>query len=289
MDTVVGVASDRGLIRRFVRDTAFLAEIHIEICQILDNQHIVLGGKASDDLQLTLGKTHPRGVVGVGKEHSRDTTCLEMAFQFRLQCFPPETGNIETIHAHTNDLALLLLDGETRVDKKDGITLFVELGHRKIESKSRLHTAHSRDNTIIGNVKSDECTDEFTSPMFNLGNTCNNGVMSGIAIKQCLMFGFDTDLLGRQTGFAQLHVDKLFAGSALDVFDYAHELANRGITEFVCITQTEIHTGLINQLFVQGEHSLINLIINMQCIFCEMFVHGCICAAKVVKLFEFCK
>ena len=74
MHTVVGVASYRGLVWRLEGLRAILAEVHVEVCQVLDNDNIVLSSHAADNLQLLLVEAHPRWVVGVRVDQTADAT-----------------------------------------------------------------------------------------------------------------------------------------------------------------------------------------------------------------------
>ena len=246
MHAVVGVASYGRLERRLVGHAALLAEVHVEVCQVLYHHHIVACGEASEDFQLMFGQTHPRGVVRVAEQHCCDTPCLEMAFEFFSEGFSSEVRHIESLHAHSDDRALLFLHRETGVDEEHRVALFVELGDGQVERERRLHGAYRGHDTIGRDVQSDECPHELAAPVLHLGNTRDERIVRAATFFQRFVLCSDTHRLGGQSGLAQLHVDKLLARSTLNVLHYTHQLANTRIAQLTGVAQTKVDTCLVN-------------------------------------------
>ena len=115
MHAVLGVTAYSRLIRCLIRHAAFLAEVHIEVCQVFDDNDIVFRSQSADDLQFLLRQAHPTRVVGVGEEHGSYTAGLEVTLQFGFQFIAAEVCYVKRIHAHADNLALLLLYRETGV------------------------------------------------------------------------------------------------------------------------------------------------------------------------------
>ena len=229
---------------------ARIAEVHIKVSQILQHNNIILGRKRTDDLQFFLGETHPGGVVRIGIEHGCDASRLEMPLQFGTQVFAAMIDKVNRLHLGAYNTALHLLHRETGIDEENGILLIVYLGDHHIKGKSALHRSHRRQDTLIGTVDIGKSTEKLRSPMFDLRNADDIGVMGAAAVKEGLVLGLDTHLFGGQTGFTYLHMHELHAGGFLYVLDYSHELADRGGAQLMEIAQSELTADRIHQLFV---------------------------------------
>ena len=82
---IVGVFADGGLEGRHTGRGDVVTEVHTEIGEVFEHEHIVLVGEFADDLEFLFGKADPGGVVGVGVDDGVDVSLLEVAFQFGAQ------------------------------------------------------------------------------------------------------------------------------------------------------------------------------------------------------------
>ena len=120
-----------------------------------------------------------------------------MTLQFLCQGFATEIRHIKRIHTHTNDLALLFLNRETRVEEKDRVAFLVQLGDEHIDGESRLHATYGRNDALGRDIEVHEGTNELATPVFDLGDTRNERILGAIARLEGFVLGCYTDLLGR--------------------------------------------------------------------------------------------
>ena len=174
-----------------------------------------------------------------------------MAFQLGSQCFATIVCHIKRIHSHAYHLTLLFLHREAWVKKEDRIAFLIQLRYQHIDGKRCLHTAYGRHDALGRDVQVHKRSHELATPVFHLGDAGDERVFGAHASFECFVLSGNTYLFGWQSGFSQFHVDKLHSCRAFDVFDYAHELANRRCAQFLGVAQTKIDARLIYELFVQ--------------------------------------
>ena len=250
MQAVVGIASYRWLIWCLEWLRAILAEIHIEVCQILDNHNIVLRSHTTDNLQLLLVETHPRWVVRVRVDHTADTTRRQYLLKFCLESLAAIVDNVERLVANALHATLCLLHREAWVDEEDSIAILTHLreGHKRC--KSTLHRTYRRHEASRWNVDVDEGLNEARCLLCEGLDTGDERILRTYTREQRLVLGLDTDLLCWQARLANLHTDILHAHLSLDILNDANKLTNRGCAQLLGVAQTVGDADVIDRLFI---------------------------------------
>ena len=160
MYTILGVACYGWLVRWLERLRTILTEVHIKVCEILDNHNVILRSHTADDLQLLLVQAHPRRVVRVRVDHTADATRREYLLQLSLEGLATVVDNVERLDADALNLTLKLLNREAWVDEQNSITVVTHLRECRKCCEGTLHRAHRRHDADRRDIQVDEGLDE---------------------------------------------------------------------------------------------------------------------------------
>ena len=227
---IVGVFADGGLEGRHTGRGDVVTEVHTEIGEVFEHEHIVLVGEFADDLEFLFGKADPGGVVGVGVDDGVDVSLLEVAFQFGAQFLAAVLIHVEGLIFEAEHAVLLFLDREARVDEERRVAFLAGAHEGHKGGHAGHHGAHGGDAVLGVHFQVDEVLDEAGGLPFDVGNALNVGVDGGNAVFQGLDLCFHAYVAGGQAGNAHLHADELHAGGLFDFVDQTFYLADGGFS-----------------------------------------------------------
>ncbi len=98
-----------------------------------------------DTLQLALGETYPRRIIGIGVYDCGDITTGKTVLELRAQFLAAEVVDIEGFDFVTQNLGLQRLHRKARIDKQYGVLTGLQMRRQNKRGKSAHHRPHGGD------------------------------------------------------------------------------------------------------------------------------------------------
>ena len=210
-----------------------MAEVHPEVGEVLEHEHVILVGELADDLEFFLGEADPGGVVGVGVDDGVDVTLLEVAFEFGTEFLAAVLIHVEGLVLEAEHAVLLFLDGEAGVDEQGGVAFLAGAHEGHKGGHTGHHRAHGGDAVFRVHVQIDEVLDEAGGLFLEVGDAFDVRVQGGDSLLEGLDLGFHAHVAGGEAGDAHFHSDELLAGRLFNVIDEAFHFTDGGFSDFL--------------------------------------------------------
>ena len=169
-------------------------EIHGEVCQILQHDYVMLGGKFANALQFLFGETHPCRIIRIAIDNAGNITLREHLIKFLNQLRTAIIVDIKSNRLQANHLTLVGLHRETWMNEKNRVAL----RHSKMQSskdgKCPLHRTNSGNTTFRFQIDADEGHDKSGGCILERSDTGIGRIDGCTTLVERFFLGIHTDL-----------------------------------------------------------------------------------------------